>query len=81
MTSIFIRWILAYTNILQKVGLFLVFSEYPRSHAYLYSKPCIHALVDCLEHSVVALAARDELELGGDERVQANVDRVQASFF
>ena len=41
-------------------------------------EPCVEGLVDGPEHAVVALAARDELELGRDERVEADVDRVQA---
>ena len=45
---------------------------------YFDSHPCLDTLVDGPDDPVVALAARDELELGGDERVQADVDGVQA---
>ena len=46
--------------------------------AYLDPQPCLDGLVDGLEHPVVPLAARYELELGRDESVEADVDRVQA---
>ena len=45
---------------------------------YLDPQPCLDGLVDGLKHPVVSLAARYELELRRDERVEADVDRVQA---